>query len=175
METTKNKLPENITIFFNNLSEELDKKLFFYGSIQRDDYFPGKSDIDVDIFTDNIESTITKMQHFLNVPKKKFKKFIFRLKDCNNKVITGYKIMYKNDKDHFSAEFSIYNEKNKECILKNQLLKIKLPFYASWMLIILKFIYYNLGLMSRTIYAKYKGYILHHVINAPDDHFIVLD
>ena len=72
METTKNKLPENITIFFKNLSELLDTKLLFFGSVQRNDYFPGSSDIDVDIFTDNIPSTIYKMQHYLHIDKKKF-------------------------------------------------------------------------------------------------------
>jgi len=74
METTKNKLPDDINAFFSKLSKYLDTKLLFYGSVQRSDYFPGSSDIDVDIFTDNVDSTITKLQHFLNVKKSKFKR-----------------------------------------------------------------------------------------------------
>ena len=70
MENTKNKLPENVNVFFNKLSDYLDTKLLFYGSVQRGDYFPGSSDIDVDIFTDNVNSTVTKMQHFLYTKKK---------------------------------------------------------------------------------------------------------
>ena len=69
METTKNVLPENVKFFFNNLSDVLDTKLLFFGSVQRDDYFPGKSDIDVAIFTDNVKSTISKLQHYLHLNK----------------------------------------------------------------------------------------------------------
>ena len=50
METTKNDLPPNTKKFFYNLSEYLDTKLLYYGSVQRSDYVPGKSDIDVIIF-----------------------------------------------------------------------------------------------------------------------------
>jgi len=66
METTKNDLPQDIKQFFYKLSDYLDTKLLYYGSVQRSDYVPGKSDIDVDIFTDNPDSLITKLQHFLN-------------------------------------------------------------------------------------------------------------
>jgi predicted nucleotidyltransferase len=61
METTKNNLPENVKNFFNDLRKYLDTKLLFYGSVQRSDYFPESSDIDVDIFTDNVGSTMSKM------------------------------------------------------------------------------------------------------------------
>ena len=69
METTKNDLPVNVKKFFYNLSEYLDTKMLYFGSVQRSDYVPGKSDIDIDIFTDNENSIITKMQHFLGSPK----------------------------------------------------------------------------------------------------------
>ena len=60
METTKNKLPEDVQLFLNNLKQYLDKPIYFYGSIQRPDYMSG-SDLDVDIFTDNEISTIEKL------------------------------------------------------------------------------------------------------------------
>jgi hypothetical protein len=43
METTKNKLPEKEQQFFNELSKYLDTSLYYYGSVQRNDYFPGKA------------------------------------------------------------------------------------------------------------------------------------
>ena len=49
METTKHNLPDDVKQFFNGLSNYLNTQLLFYGSVQRSDYFPGKSDIDVDI------------------------------------------------------------------------------------------------------------------------------
>ena len=77
METTKNNLPPNVKDFFYNLSEYLDTKMLYFGSVQRSDYVPGKSDIDVDIFTDNENSVIAKMQHFLGVSKKEFKSIVW--------------------------------------------------------------------------------------------------
>ena len=70
METTKNDLPPNTKKFFYNLSEYLDTKLLYYGSVQRSDYVPGKSDIDVVIFTDNEFSLMNKLQHYLHLNKK---------------------------------------------------------------------------------------------------------
>ena len=52
METTRNELSKNEKKFFEELSNYLETPILFFGSIQRSDYFPGKSDIDVDIFTD---------------------------------------------------------------------------------------------------------------------------
>ena len=39
MENTKNKLTLNESIFFDKLKKYIDKPIYFYGSIQRDDYF----------------------------------------------------------------------------------------------------------------------------------------
>ena len=50
MEQIKNKLPEDVNIFLKQLSDYINTPLYFYGSIQRDDYFPGYSDIDVDFY-----------------------------------------------------------------------------------------------------------------------------
>jgi predicted nucleotidyltransferase len=175
METTKNKLPENITIFFKNLSEILDTKLFFFGSIQRDDYFPGKSDIDVDIFTDNIHSTIVKMQHYLQLNKNQFKRFIWHLNNKNKTLAHGYKVMYKNSKNNFSAEFSIYNEKFKQYILNEHLQKTTFPFYISWMLIILKFLYYKFEIIDKYTFSYLKKKIMSFMIGLPDDKFVVID
>ena len=47
--------------------------------MQRDDYFPQSSDIDVAIFTDNINNIILKLQSFLNVNHKDFKQFVWKL------------------------------------------------------------------------------------------------
>ena len=73
METTKNELPKNVRRFFYQLSDYLDTKFLYFGSVQRSDYVPGKSDIDVDVFTDNEYSLMAKMQHYLHVQKNDFK------------------------------------------------------------------------------------------------------
>jgi tRNA nucleotidyltransferase (CCA-adding enzyme) len=91
METTRNKLPEKVEVFFKDLSDYLDTKILYYGSVQRADYFEGMSDIDVDIFTDNTNSIMNKLQHFLNVSRNQFKKIVWRL-NYNNQVVYGNKI-----------------------------------------------------------------------------------
>jgi hypothetical protein len=115
------------------------------------------------------------MQHFLNINKKKFKKFVWRLHDKNRTLAHGYKVMYKNPDGTFAAEFSIYNEKFKQGVLDEHISKISLPFYASWMLIILKFLYYKLKIVDKSIFTYLKKKIMSLMIGLPDDEFIVLD
>jgi hypothetical protein len=174
METTKNKMPENVKIFFNDLSKYLGTKLLFYGSIQRNDYFPGSSDIDVDVFTDNIGSTITRMQHFLHVKKSSFKKIIWRLSH-NGEMVYGRKIMYKNPDLNISVEFSIYDNKNKKGVLEQHLKKTVIPFYATILLFIIKKLYYDLHIISPASYRYLKMKILSFCIGLPDEQFLVLN
>lgn len=174
METTKNQLSPYASKIFQRLSSYLDKKLLFFGSVQRDDYFPGSSDIDVDVFTDNVPSTISKMQHFFKVPKSDFKKFVYKL-NKSNRLVDGYKIMYKEPENNFFAEFSIYDEKFKKDVLETHNGKIVLPFYASVFLIILKFLYYKLHIIPDKLYSYIKNNILSSMIGLPDDEFVVLD
>jgi len=174
METTKNKLPQDKQIFFDKLSNYLDLKLYFFGSIQRKDYFPKSSDIDVAIFTDSISSTIIKIQNYLNVKRSDFKKFVWRL-NTTNEVVTGYKMMYKNLEKDIIAEFSIYDEKYKPFILNEYNLKKDLPFYATYLLIILKFLFYSLSIIPAEWYIAGKRFILTYIINKEEDNFVVLD
>jgi len=113
METTKNELSPYATIFFDKLKNYLNTKLYFFGSIQRYDYFPKSSDIDVDIFTDNESKTISQMQNFLNIEKKNIKKFVYKFNNNDNtkyKLINGYKIKYSEPEHSLFVEFSVYNE-----------------------------------------------------------------
>ena len=102
METTVNKMSDYATTFFNSLSNYLDTKIYYYGSIQRIDYFPNSSDIDVDIFTDNEQSTISKLQNFLGIERHEFKKFIYKLHKTNV-LVHGCKVKYKSKENNFST------------------------------------------------------------------------
>ena len=171
METTKNNLPSNVKHFFYKLSDYLDTKLLYYGSVQRADYIPGKSDIDVVIFAENEESIISKMQHFLHVNKKDFKKIVWILD--GNKV-EGYKIQYKNPDEKIVAEFTIYNDKFKNAVLKEQMHRLELPFFISIILYIVKLCYYQLHLMSKKTYDSCKNFVLHKLRGEQDDIFFIL-
>ena len=161
LETTKNALPADINYFFKDLSEYLETKLYFIGSVQRSDYSHNNSDIDVLIFSENEHSTKIKVQHFLNVKKNKIKKVILKI-DNNSPVINGYKIKYESTKLKNPIEFVIYNEKHKQLVLdefKKQLNRTY--FYIVWALIILKFLYYRLNMLTYKFYSSLKWLIMY--------------
>ena len=162
METTKNKLSEYEENFFFKLSNYLDTKLYFYGSIQRNDYFPGSSDIDVDVFSDNMTTTISKLQHFFGVKKSEFKKIVYKVR-TSNKIIHGYKYKYNDPLNKLNTEFSIYDEKYKDVVLLEHGSRIIIPFYISWMLIILKYLYYNVCIIPKKIYYYLKNKVIDSV------------
>jgi hypothetical protein len=174
METTKNTLSPYASAFFTRLSNYLETPMYFFGSIQRNDYFPKYSDIDVDIFTDNENSTMIKMQHFLHIEKYKFKKFVYRI-DKHNKMVDGYKVSYKEKNNHLNAEFSIYNEKYKEMILEEHRRKFVLPYYVSFFLVFIKYFYYDLGIMPKILYLKIKNFLMDNCVDGKHAEFVVID
>jgi predicted nucleotidyltransferase len=173
METTKNEMPEYNKIFFEKLRNYLDMKIYFFGSVQRDDYFPKSSDIDTALFTDNIKSTITKLQVFLKVNRSDFKTFVWRL-NYDNSLVKGYKIVYTEPEHNFSVEFSIYDEKYKDGILIEHNGKTNLPFYATYSLIFIKYLFYQFNIIPAEWYVYLKNLILHKMIFLKEDDFVVL-
>jgi hypothetical protein len=157
MDAVKNRLTKNETIFFENLSQFIDKELYFYGSIQRPDYMKAKSDIDIDIFTDNESSTINKLCIFLNIKKSDFKKAFYKIK---NSIAYGYKTKYTDEINNINVEIAVYNEKYKNLVLYDHDNCRNLPFYVTCLLIIIKFLYYNLGLISDKIYSRCKRFLM---------------
>jgi hypothetical protein len=157
METTINELTPYERVFFINLRNYIDKPIYFYGSIQRNDYFQGKSDVDIAIFTDNEASTIFLLENYLNLEKKEFRKSIHKL---NNKIIPGYKAKYKNENENMQVEISVYNEKYKDIIMQEHSRNLVLPFYVSITLIVIKYLYYNLQIIPKKMYKDMKRLLL---------------
>lgn len=183
METTKNNLSPYESIFFKKLSIYLDTKIYFFGSIQRYDYFPGISDIDVDIFTDNVSRTISQIQNYLNINKKTTSKFIYKINkenkgDKNNSkytIISGYKIKYKDPEHPLNIEFSIYDEKFKELVLYEHTRKSSLPFFVTFFLVIVKYLYYVFSIIPKFIYKFFKNFLMNTCIDGKDAEFVVVD
>lgn len=174
METTKNEMNAYSKNFFFRLGNYLDTQIYYYGSIQRDDYFPDKSDIDIDIFTCNIQSTLSRLQNFLKIEKYKVKKFVYKLHKTN-KVVYGYKIKYEEEENKLFTEISVYEEKDKNYVLIEHNSKAILPFYISWFFIILKIFYYNLGILSEDIYLYFKKLFMNDMIEGVDVEFVKTD
>jgi len=171
MEYTNNKLNKNTRQFFHRLSKYLDEKIYFYGSVQRMDYIPGKSDIDVCIFTDNEYSTMAKLQHFLHVKKNEFVPVV---KKYSNGIVYGYKIKYTHPTQPLEVEFSVYNTKFKQLILRDHITKTKIPFYIGWILYFIKWLYYEIPILTAKRYAKIKDYLLSYAYSEKETNIFLL-
>jgi len=170
MEHTKHPIPDKARVFFNNISDYLDINLLYFGSIQRKDYFPGKSDIDVDVFASNVSSTLAKMKQYMNLPNEKVKKVFWKL-GYSDKVVTGYKMMYKTE--DFSAEFSLYDEKFKQDVIFEHTIKSNLPFYVEWLLIIIKVLHYQFEILDRDLFSYAKEKILNVLLGSKEIFVVV--
>ena len=171
MNTLRDDLPKNIKDFFNNISKYIDNELIFYGSVTRSDYVPGKSDIDVAIFTDNEQSEISKLQQVLHVKRDAFEKIIWKL---NGKMIYGYKIKCEKYTE-INCEIAIYNNDFKEVLLDefNKPLKNQSIFIFA-LLYILKTFYYHIPLLPQKTYINLKRIILNDLMGKKESVFFVL-
>lgn len=157
MDLINKRLTDKQKNFFNSLSEYIDQPLYFYGSIKRSDFIPGKSDIDVDIFTDNESSTIQLICNFLSIKRNDVKKFVYKI---NTNIVNGYKTKYEDKINNIKVEISIYNTKYKRIILDDRNYGECLPFYIVTVLYIIKFLFYNLQLISKKTYKRCKRFLM---------------
>ena len=155
-----NRLTDNQKHFLNKLKNYIDDdtEISFYGSIKRFDYIREKSDIDIDIFTNNENSIINKLSSFLDIKKNKIGKVVYKI---DNKVVHGYKLKYEDDKNKVFVELSIYNFKYKYLVKKQHEEANKLPFYTLLALYIVKHFYYSLNILDNKLYSAIKHYIMH--------------
>lgn len=174
METTKNKLTSYEENFFNNLRDYLDTPLYFYGSIQRSDYKSQQSDIDIDIFSENENDTILKLQNLLNMDKRDFKRIVYKI-DKLNIVVYGYKAKYIDKKNKLTVEIGIFNIKYKNAVLYEHQSKFNLPYYLSLILIFFKFLHYDLCILPLAYYSKIKKFFINTCYDNNMSEFVTVD
>lgn len=163
------KLTNNQKKFFEELKQYIGKPLHFYGSIHRMDYFPGKSDIDIDIFTENEDSTITSLSSFLKIPKYKFRKTVYKVDDMH--IVYGHKAKYEDKTKDINIELSVYNTSDQNTIVKEHDRCKILPIHLAILLYIIKFFFYKLPFISKEIYKQLKQWIM----NGNEWKFLELD
>jgi predicted nucleotidyltransferase len=168
MNNLRQDLPENVKKFFKKMSYYLDTELYFYGSVTRSDYVPGKSDIDVAIFTDNEYSVISKLQHFLHVKRSDFDKVLWKL---NGKMIYGYKVKVED----INSEIAIYNNEFKPIILEefNKPILNK-TILTTILLYLLKLFYYQIPLLPKKTYTNLKRYVLNEMMGKKESVFFLM-
>jgi len=161
MEDIKNKMPMHKRIFFTNLEKYLDAPLYYFGSIQRYDYSPENSDIDAMLFTNNESSSISQLQNWFQVSRNDFKKVVHFLPSLK-RIVYGHKLKYKTLTT--SADILIYNKKDQQIIPRDDQRKINMPFYMVTIMIMLKTLYHQFGILSKPWY-KYLKRLLMDVVD----------
>ena len=157
MDINNKKLTQSQRDMLNKISIYIDKPIYIYGSINRMDYIPNKSDIDIDIFTENESSTINILSNLLNLNKTDFKKSIYKI---GSFMAYGYKTKYLDEVNGIKFEISIYNEKYKSIVLYDHH-NLDFPFYKTFILYIIKILFYNLNLISKKNYSSCKNFLMH--------------
>ena len=130
-------LPEETRLFFDRLSDFLELPLYFYGSIQRWDYLPGCSDVDVAIFTPHMENTVIQLQYYFDIPREKIKRIHWRL---DGHTVRGYKVNGK--EGALSFDVSLFHEKDQRRVLQKYEQESNRPPWVLFTLLLLKYIYY---------------------------------
>ena len=157
LEEVKDKLGKNQYNYFLQIKEQIDLPLYFLGSITRCDYIKGKSDLDIEVFTDNFDSTILKMEYLFDYyQRKRTRNFIvFKI---NNIPISGYKYYFKDKQRNICFDFTIYNKSSKNIVLHHRIIEKNLPYLLSLFLVMIKILYYHLSIINNSIYSYIKKY-----------------
>lgn len=153
LENIKDKLNKIQYNYFLGLKDLIDLPIYFIGSIARSDYIPDKSDLDIEIFSNNILSTKLKIEYLFNYQYKKLKFIIFYI---NDKPFSGYKYYFDDKIRDIKFDFTVYNIECKDILLQHRKKEINLPFTYSLLFYILKNLYYNLYIINKKIYTKLK-------------------
>jgi len=149
----KDKLSNDQYLYFLELQEKIDLPLYFMGSITRSDYIKGKSDLDIEVFTDNIASTKEKLNYLFNYYETQEENMviIFKIKDV---PFSAYK--YKVNQSGIQFDLTLYKKESKKTILHYRNLEINVPFIISAFLIIIKFFHYRLNIINDRNYYLIK-------------------
>jgi len=171
LENIRYKLREKDYYFLKNIQMYIDNELYFYGSVARYDYFPEKSDIDIIIITENVDSTIKQLQNHLNISKDAIERIVNHMD--NKSMSYAYKINYSNLDNDLALEIFIYDEKYREMIINDIEKKNNLPIYIVIVLCILKVLSYYLRIIPDDAYKYIKNSINNlYLYNTTQKHMI---
>jgi len=166
MDDIKKRLGDNKYYFLKKLQDYIGEELIFFGSIKRCDFFEENSDIDIAIITDNMNSTIKKLQSYFNIGDDKMRKIVQKIPNTN-KIIYGYKTNYENECQQLSIEIILYHEKYRNDILEHINRINNFPYYITFPLIILKFLFYKLNIISSDVLKYFKSLLINIYLQQP--------
>ena len=150
------------------LEQFTNSKIHFFSSIERDDYFIGKSDIDVYFITPNVDDTLFKIKKFINNPNQKAYHAKWNTKFTIDNLPQEYTfegLCIKLDNRIIQLDINIYDEKYRQNLKLYHDSKHKTlsPFLVCC-LIMLKSLYYNINLISHSQMEKVKRFLNHYLV-----------
>lgn len=144
--------------FCNKIRVATSLPIYFYGSIQRLDYIQDHSDVDVFMFSPNVDETVQTIRYLMNNQSFKLKKVVYNAPHTSS-FIYGYKIKNK----AANMEMSIFPLSYQSIILTENEKKTNLPLFVVYLLMILKYMYYRMGILSSSLFKTIKNYLLNNV------------
>jgi hypothetical protein len=97
----------------------------------------------------------------------------FDLSESKKYIITQTK--YIDTENSLTVEISVFNEKYKEVILNEHRSKFNLPFYITWILMFLKVLHYNLGILPIYYYSLIKKTLTNTFYDGNKSEFVVVE
>ena len=145
LSSVAHRLTESQYLFFSSLERTLHLPLYFYGSIQRVDYFPSHSDIDVAVLSDNVAHTVSLLHPYGTVTE------MAQQYGTNPRVIRGHKVTVPQ-----SFDILVFSKQDSHYVLSNLHDSNTMPLSVVCGLLLLKHIHYTLGFLSKPTYTYLK-------------------
>lgn len=158
----KSRLNQKQILFVENLQDLIQTKIYFYGSIERKDYFNGKSDIDADIFPANVQSTLFKLRQIGNIPNNQvnYIKWSLFMPELHKFQCIKVKVI----NNQVSLEINIYNQNKRNEVLNAR--KYQLQQFTptlQYILMVFKKMHYEYGIISIDLLMQIKIFLYNNI------------
>ena len=164
-----NKLTPEQLIFFLKLNNILSGRLKFFGSIARKDYRIGKSDVDVQFFSENSQSDLLILSYFLQENSVDFISRFVKFKPSPFYTISGFKYTIKNP---FKCDILVFDVNNEDALTTQHKRAVVIPFIYLLLLRIIK-LCLKINLISQETFFSLKRIIWNYYnnLNINERHF----
>ncbi len=168
----KNKLTKEQFIFFSRLNDRLNCRIQFFGSIARKDFTVGTSDIDVQIFSENSQSDLLLLSHYLQENNVSFSSDFFTLNPDPLHKVSGIKYMINLP---FKSDILVFDVDNEHILTMQYKRALNLPVIYLLILKMLK-VWLKLTLISQQTFLSLKNKIWNHYnnLNITEKHFKIM-
>jgi len=172
IKSIKSKLTKEQYQYLVNLESFINSKLSFYGSIERDDFFMGSSDLDIDIITPNMHNILFKLRQYIGIPNNE----VLHVKWTTNnpRPYTFECLKIKHNNGIVNLEISIYDEKyRKNLEIVRNFKRTMLSPIMVFFLITIKILYYKLNLLSNSQMKQIKRFVMNDLCGHKDEYMAV--